>query len=543
MRPWSALAALVLTALVSREATAQETGTRRIPARVTIATGGSVYLDTGSDAGVEPGDRARAFPSAGGPVDLVVQAASRESARCVFVGAASPVEAGAAAEVLVPTSRKGTASAGPTWPQEDSAWQPDMPLLAPIESIGAGERERLWSGRFHTAFDGTWDRTGDGRTYSLARTGLDATLDNVSGQGDSLFLDAEVFRRSADGGGGGTSDDSLSALRVDRLSWRFGDTRERPNRVEVGRFLHAELPMLGLVDGVEFVHRTKSGDRLGASAGLFPAWDAKLRTGDDWQTSVFYRHVAGENEELSIAGALQKTWHEGEPDRDLVLGDLSWRPSPRWWVAATAWFDHYDSGDAPKSPGFELTELHASTTWRPDDASGLGLALSSVRYPVLLRDELPPLTTETLADGHVERVGVNGWHDMSRTLRLSGRVDRWSDQDDSGLGLEARASWRDVLWDHGELGAGVFTQEGKTTERTGLRLSASRWSGLGAWSLWYELSRNDPSNGADVLLQHLLRGSWDWTLGEHWSLSLGATLQGGDEQDATSIGFTLQRRF
>lgn len=537
MRFWSALLVAILAA---RAPLAQDAGTRRVSARVTVATAGSVHLDAGTDAGVEPGDRARAFPANGLPVDLVVEAVSRESARCGFVGAPVSIEAGATVEVLVPAARVAAASAGLSWPQEDSAWKPDMPLLAPVESIGAADRGRFWSGRVTTAFDGTWDRTGDGRTYSLARTGLEATLDNVSGRGDSLFLDAEVFRRASDGGG---SDDSLSALRVDRLSWRFGDTREAPNRVEVGRFLHSELPALGVLDGVEVVHRTRGGDRLGASAGLFPAWDARLSTGDDWQTALFYRHVAGQNDELSLAGAVQKTWHEGEPDRDLVLGDLSWRPSQRWWVAATAWFDHYDSGDAPKSPGFELTELHASTTWRPDDASGLGLALSSVRYPVLLRDELPPLTTETLADGHVERVGVHGWHDMSRNLRLSGRVDRWSDQDDSGLGVEARASWRDVLWDHGSLDAGLFSQDGKTTSRSGLRLGASRWSALGAWTLWYELSRNDPTNGADVLLQHLLRASWDVTLGEHWSLSLGATLQGGDEQDATSIGFTLQRRF
>ena len=36
---------------------------------------------------------------------------------------------------------------------------------------------------------------------------------------------------------------------------------------------------------------------LGPGAGFFPAWDAKLKTGDDWQTSVFYRHLAGKNDE------------------------------------------------------------------------------------------------------------------------------------------------------------------------------------------------------------------------------------------------------
>jgi len=538
MRSWRACLVLVLLALGTH---AQDAAMQRIEARVTIASGGSAYIDAGSDAGIEPGDRARAFPAAGAPVELVVQAVSRQSARCAFVGAPAEIEIGAPCEVLVPATRAAGTTGHPPWPQPLAAWKEDMPLLAPAESASPARRESLWSGRWYAAFDGIRDRAGDAQTYLLARTGLEATLDNASGHGDSLVLDAELFRRSNDDGN--ASDDTLSALRVERLSWRLGDSRTTPDRIEVGRFLHSELPQLGLVDGIELVHRTRSGDRFGASAGFFPAWNAELDTGDDTQAALFYRHLAGENDQLSLAGGVQKTWHRGQPDRDLVLGDLSWRPSERWWVASSLWLDYYDSGDDPKSAGFELTELHANTTWRPDDATGLGLALTHLRYPVLLRDELPPLTAATLSDGRVERLGLNGWRDLGRHTRVSGRLDWWQDQDDDGLGGEVRTSWRELVWEHGEIGAGLFTQDGKTTSVTGLRLTASRWSALGTWTLWCELARNDPGNGTDVLMQELLRGTWDVTLGRSWSLSLNATLQAGDEQDSTSVGFFLQRRF
>lgn len=542
MRLWTAY---LLLALACPGAHAQDLGMRRVEARVTIASSASVYLDAGTDAGIEPGDRARAFPSAGSPVDLIVRAVSRQSARCEFAGPPAQVEVGALVEVAVPDSRAiPVAPQHPPWTYPAEQWKADMPLLAPAESLSAAERERVLSGRWYTGFDGTWESTRDQQTYMLARTGLDATLDNATGRGDTLRVDAELFYRSNDDGN--ASEDSLSALRVDRLSWILGDSRETQNRFEVGRFLHSEMPQLGLVDGAEYVRRTGSGDRFGLSAGLFPDWDAELETGDDWQTSVFYRHVGDDDGELSLGGALQKTWHKGEADRDLALGDLSWRPSERWWVAASAWVDYYDSGDAPKSSGFELTELHASTTWRPNDASGLGLALSHVRWPVLLHDELPPTTADTLADGRVERVGFNGWTDVSRHARLYGRFDWWEDQDGDGLGGEARASWRDVLWENGEVGAGLFAQDGEATSVTGLRLSASRWTARGTWTLWYELAQNEPTDfggNVDALMQQVVRGTWDMSLGEHWSLSLGASMYYGDEQDATSLGFWLQRQF
>ena len=419
-----------------------------------------------------------------------------------------------------------------------------MPLLAPAESLTPAERERVFSGRWYTAFDATWDGAGDSQSYALARAGLDAALDNATGRGDTVRLDAEVFYRMNDDGN--SSDDSLTALRVDRLSWSIGDSRETRNRIEVGRFLSSEMPQLGLVDGIEYVRRTAGGDRFGASVGLLPAWTAELETGDDWQTSAFYRHVGGDDGELSLGGALQKTWHEGEQDRDLAIADLSWKPSKRWWFATSAWVDHYDANDAPKSSGFELTELHASTTWRPTDSWGLAAALSHVRWPVTHHDELPPATPDTIADGQVDRAGLNGWTDLSKRVRLYGRLDWWESESDDGLGGETRVSCRDLAWDHGEVGASLFAMDGELTSVAGLRLSASRWSSHGTWTLWYELARNEQADfggNVDPLAQQVVRGTWDTALGEHWSLSLGGNLYFGDEQDATSLGFWLQRRF
>jgi hypothetical protein len=172
--------------------------------------------------------------------------------------------------------------------------------------------------------------------------------------------------------------------------------------------------------------------------------------------------------------------------------------------------------------------------------------VSQVRWPFLLRDELPPSTTTTIRDGEVRRLNISGWRDVSKDTRLSARLDPWSDQDDSGLGGEVRAARRNWLWERGEVWGSLFGMDGKTTTVTGLRLGASRWTAAGSLSLAYELARNetdDVTGPFESLWQQNVRTNWDFALGADWSCALRADVYFGDEQDATSIGVWLQRRF
>ncbi len=523
-------------------AAAQEPAGRRIEVRVTALSGTAFYIDQGSDVHIEPGDRGRVFAAAGQTVEFIVRSVSRQSARCEALSPDALVGVGEQAEVLLPAERLG-APIAPAWTHPKEAWDPAAPLLAPTKAPTPAERESRFRGRWYTGIDGTFDSSGGSREYLLARTGFDGEWENATGRGDVVRFDGEFFHRSSDTDDG---TETLDRLRVDRASWRLGDWRENPRRIELGRFLHSELPQLGVIDGAEYVQRTSGGDRWGVSAGLLPAWNASLDTGDDVQTSVFYRHVGGTDGELSLGAALQKTWHEGDEDRDTALADFAWRASERLWLAGSAWVDWYTADDSGKQEGFELTELHLNGRYQVSGAWGLAAAFSQVRWPWMLRDDLPPATATTLSEGEVQRVNFSGWRELTKGTRLSARTDLWSDQDDSGLGWELRLSKRDWLWEQGEVWSSLFALDGASDSVAGLRLGASRWTDAGTLSLAYEFAQHEPDNaGGDfaTLSQHNLRTNWDFALGADWSCALRADFYFGDEQDATSAGVWLQRRF
>jgi hypothetical protein len=517
----------------------QQAPLRRVEARVSALSGNSVHLDQGSDAGIEPGDRVRATPTGGAPVELIVRAATRQSARCEFVGGPALLDVGALVEVFVPEDRTSGGGALP-WRYAEEGWNTNLPLLAPVQGVMPSERERTWTGRLFQSADWTTDRAGAEQDYLFARTGLGLRVDNVGGRGDQFGFDGELFHRFASIDG--QDEESTVRGRIDRLSWRFDDSRERSQRLELGRFLSSEMPQLGVIDGVEFVQRTESGARYGASVGLLPAWNSTLSTGDDVQAALFYRTFAGAEQQFTAGAAVQKTWHEGKADRDLVVGDFSWRASESWRFSGATSIDIYGGDEAPKSSGAELTELHLAAFWSPKASHAATLTYSHIAWPLLLRDELPPITAATLADGVVDRVALSAWRDLTKRVRLWGRLDQWRDEDQSGGGGEVRVSWRDLVVDSSEVSAALFTGAGQVVDVNGARVGWRQWGGWGAWFATFELAKQDLGAGGEVDA-NVLRGGWDGSLGRDWMLSLHADLRTGDEQDALTLGFLLQRRF
>lgn len=173
-------------------------------------------------------------------------------------------------------------------------------------------------------------------------------------------------------------------------------------------------------------------------------------------------------------------------------------------------------------------------------------SLTHVRWPLMLRDELPPATLDTLDDGVVDRAGLSAWTDVSRHVRLHARADAWETDDDDGAGGEARVALRDVLWERGELGIGAFANEGEIVSIQGVRLNATRSTRLGFWSLGYELAQYEQDEfgaGVDESTRHTVRGSWDATFGSGWTLSLTGDLLFGDDEDGRALGFRVQKRF
>lgn len=538
---------------------------------VSALTADGVYLDLGRDAGFEPGDLLRLFPTVGGPRPGKIAAVSRTSSRARIQGGIEGFDVGSRGEVRVPRARldalrraaaeaeqRGVAPAiepapevevpepvkrvpdHPPWEAPPPEWKSENPLLAPVHGRPSEERPRRSYGEVYSSLDWTRDDGGtDTREFSSLATGVDWTIENPFGRGGRLDFDSEFLVRHTDLG---TSTENDSRWRLDRFSYVEGGERERRDRVEVGRFLHREFPELGLVDGIEYTSDLGHGRRLGGSVGFLPRTDEFFSFADDLETSIFYQWANDESQTFRMGAGYQKTWHDGSADRDLLVGHLELHPSARTSLFSSVLADYYTAGDDPKPTGLEVTQFLLNASRRSQAGNGVGVTVSQFRIPILERDGLDPTTAADLADDHTTRYGLDGWWNFTRHVRVDGHVDQWTDQDDSGGGASSRLTLRDLLWPRGEVSLEAFTTDGKFSDGTGLRAQARKRFDRTSLALYADATHYDQAAG-ESLSQLSLRFQLDRSIGRSWFFSLYAESRTGGDQDARSVGILLQRSF
>ena len=511
-----------------------------VEAHVTGVAGDTVVLDVGRADGVRPGDLVVLYPPGAAQRDAIVRDVSERTTRAQLLpGSTAAVDLSSArAEVRIADRPKDEYP----WQAPAETWEQEKPLLAPARPLEPKERDPRWGGRAFLSLNWDRDQKGGGADYLLGRVGFDGWYDNLFGQGETLNLEIDGVQRGAD-----TADSTLdqTRLRVNRLSWSMGGNRFETRRLEFGRFLPSQFPQLGLLDGAEFAWRLESGDVVGGTIGLLPEPTGNLDTGDDAQVSAFYRYFADEERRLQLGAAAQKTWHEGKSDRDLLVFDGQWIPHERFSLFGSAWVDFYGSGDDIKD-GAELSEAHVDATWRPDSDTSYGVFLSHFTFPELLRNEFTPLQEEELDDARTSRIGVRASRRFSRVWRLSGRLNRWSDEEDSGGGGEVSLERRD-LFENGALAVDVFATNGTFTDLVGIRLRGRSELGPGFVRASFEAADRENALGfgtqATDGVRNRLRLGYDTSLGSSWTLSIDGEQRFGADEDSRSLGLFLQRRF
>lgn len=545
---------------------------RRVEVFVTATTGMNVYFDGGLKDMISEGDTVELFPASGPLQRGTIRSVSEAGGRAELLSSTAVISVGDRAEVLVPESRfhptkpEGNSSgatpkigqdrpgvglppgpgigpvAHPPWEVDLGKVDPNAPLLAPIQSTPAEERPYEIHGRYWLDLTATEDREDDGAKYGTLRTGFDLRSENLFRKGGTVEFDMDFYRHSFDAGSG--SDDTDSQVRVDRLNYRWGGTRELASAWQVGRFLSRGMPEFGVIDGVEFTQRTDNGSNWGVSTGGFPEPNDDLSTGNDVQAAVFYQWRSS-NEKVSLNSGFQKTWHEGKSDRDLLVMTSTWRPIERLHIFSSLWVDLYNSDDQIKS-GLEVTQFISSASWRTAQGDGLGLSLSHFSFPELLRNEFDEITAEQIADDQVTRVGLNGWKRVTDSVRLRARIDSWTDQDDTGGRVEGTVEFQDAILNDGDLSLSIFQNEAKFSSGPGLRLRATKEIAGGWLRFTYESTETKPDDffgTQDSLSNHVYRASWDRPLGKDWDFSLSLEQRDGDQEDASTFGFFLQRSF
>lgn len=527
--------------------------------RVGSAERGWALIDRGSSDQLALGDLVRFLPREGGVFSGTVAELEERAARVELHDRDFGPAPGTRGKVAIPRARlapqakarlrpapkrgarPGETPAGPpVFENQDAEWQEGEPLLARVRPVRPEERAVRVTGRSYAILDHT-QASEDDRHDTFGRLGGGMVIENPFGRGDRLHADAEWNYRHVDVPD--DDDEEDVELRLDRLSYTSGGDRFAAEGFELGRFLQQGMVEFGVLDGAEWIVRRRNGHRYGASIGYLPELDQEYQTGSDFQVAGFYRWVADETEELSASAGYQKTFHNGNADRDLVVASIARAPRAGWTFFGTFWLDLYTDGDDEKGTLAGLTQAYVTTGKRWEGGSSFDVVYSHQEFPEIDRHEFLAVDDAQLADDHAERIALTSGVQVSREVRMLTGLGGWVDEDEEGGDAEFGFELSDFLSERGFADVVGFVTRGRFQTSLGGRLSAGRYTGSGRWAFDYEFSQNRLdgfSSANDDLPQHRLRFSSDHAWGA-WDLSWRIEGLVYDDEEAVTLGLYLQR--
>ncbi|HED66379.1 MAG TPA: hypothetical protein ENJ09_12600 [Planctomycetes bacterium] len=524
-----------------------------------VSAPGELEVDRGELDGLAVGDPVLLFPRSGGTLRGTVINVDTRSARIRLEDEGAAIAAGVRGEARVPPERFRREEqteplhpnadppvlpppSEPRWENRDESWRKGMPLLHRARAVRPERRAPRVSGRGYLIFDRTWTSE-DSRNDSQLRAGTNLRIENPFRRGGTLRFDAEYDARSTVVPDAANEDDST--LRFERLSYAIGGTRFQPSRIEAGRFLQRGLPEFGVVDGVQWETRRANADRWGVSLGYLPELDARFRPADDLSVAAWYRWNADPSERFSVTAGLQKTWHGGSPDRDLVVTKVRYVPVNGWSFHGSTWVDFYGSKDRNKASGPEITQAIYSLSRQGNDG-GIEFRFRRLRFAELLRNELLPVEPGQLARDRYDRVSARGWTRARKDRRLHGEVGLWDDEDEAGGDLEAGIEFPGLFTPRSRTDLTAFATSGRFTTSGGGRVTYSVEDEEGRYDLFYEWSvhRADGfSSAVDDFVQHRLRGSRSIYSLSGFDVYFDVDALLYDDEAALSIGLRLEQSY
>jgi len=522
----------------------------RIIVSVIGANGPLLTINRGMRNGIHKGDTVVFRRSGERPYVGVVRRADKNQSKVELenLEVGEIIEVGLRGQVLVPRDRAipdGMGSQGPEhpeWKEPVGPWKSGTPLLAPATSPEAQERPSEFNGRVYSRYQVTDDSLNH-RTTSRLLSGLDIDWDNPFAHGGTLRFKGDLSFRNDDSA---NFNGKNSISRVQRFSYSHGDSYSDPQHLEVGRFLHTIFPEFGLIDGAEYVTHLSARGQLGAAVGFQPDYTDDLSTTDNLSTATFYRWVDSQEEIVSLSFGFQKTWFDGQPDRDLLASSFQWLVNPLTTLRGSVLVDYYDSSAQIESKGLGLTEFHGSLDRRFGSVAGANVYVSYFDWPELLRDKFPTPPTVTISDQQVKRGGINTWARLAKNIRVYGRMDVWTDNQSRGAFGDLRVDMRDLFYDNSELSLGIFDTEGAFSNGLGYRIRHTYWSGPTTLRASLESATYHQSGflgSQSDLSQHTLQLGLDTRLGSDLDLSADAIQRFGDAQDSLVLGLRLTWRF
>lgn len=526
------------------------------PVKVTVVSvaGRSVFLDQGRQSGITTGARVKLFPAGSVVVEGVVVDVSSHSARVEVLPGTNMPPVGTNGEVAVsdapPTTRPTTApSTQPVapphapWSRKETGRSPDMPLLAPAFSLAPGQRESTFHGRIFAEVDASTDQSGGrSNSYYIGRVGTSFTLTNPAGQGGQIDFAGQASRRGSDLTDSNVTEDDFI---IDRFSYTIGDELYAPYRMELGRFYSYYLPEIGLVDGVEGAVRLQNGLNIGGGIGAYPLHATDRQEGDDLGFHLFVDYASEAPGKFNGTLGYQKTWHNGDMDRDVLIGRASGYLTPKLWLYGSAVADVYDGSEPVHSAGVDLTSAWLQARYTPEPTHGMSLSLSHYTWADIQRDDFSPVPVGLIRDGRVDRVAVSYWRDITKTLRPEVQAHYFRDQIDDGYGGEFNLTASGINKVPFDLFGGVFYDRGSFTEGMGFRGEIRPHTGALQVFVGYEYYRYTAVgqvSDSDYFTRQTVRGGLGYQIG-NWYYSLTADKYFGDVDDSYRLGTFVEYRF
>jgi hypothetical protein len=546
-------------AAAKAEAQAQAQDTTSVAVRVTEVSGESVFLDQGSDAGIDVNQRVLLYSRTFGILSGRIRAVTKNSSNCTLEAGSLPVTAGTPGEVLVPKKpppplvvnpgpENPATPEHPPWSAPPENWKGDAPLLRPAFAKDPQERPTEVTGFSFVHGSYSSNTVGLTNEYYLAEAGTDLTLTNVASWGGMMKVRAEYLYESA--ALEGAKNFHENDFRVDWFEYVLGNVRHDDLRLAVGRFLHNEFVELDVIDGAEVTTKLFNHLRVGGSAGALVDPRRTLTLTGDYEASIYTRYVSGPKEELCFGAAFQKTMHDGARDRDLLVATGEFVPSANFSARASVWIDYYTAHELAKPEGYEVTEAHAYASYRINAENSVGAFFSRNRIPDTLRNQLAPdnrLPTpeeaELLRQNLSIYYGAYSFHQLTKTIVADTRINLWQDQTSStGASGELHAGFRDLLLDRSEAGFTAFYTDGIYTKGPGGRLTFSYlWSPVNVIS-WYELAYYENVSTQEQSLQQSLHLSVDAAASDTWTMSLSLDYRFGYQQDSFTFFLSIMKR-
>ncbi len=529
---------------------------RRIQVQVTGVSGNSVFLDKGRTAGLTSGIEVVLTPAGQARMSVTVRAVSSSSSRAELQPGFKLPPVGTVGEALVPeTLQKKSATPGPKnrkgvpdhppWERVLGKAKDGTPLLAPAFGLSPKERPMKLRGRVYGHAYNMWDKGGPrDNQFGFFRLGASLDISNPFSMGGEFAFDGDFDYRGVDLWDGPSETNSNG--RIDRFSYSLGNDRLEPYRGEVGRFISREIPEFGLLDGAEVYTRVSEALKVGAGFGFFPEPMPHRNTGDDISSSVFVVYNPDAMRANLLRAAVQKTWHKGKSDRDMLFLSGSVYPTEEIRLYTSTKIDYYSSTDTIKSSGFQVTEAWLQAQYQSKSGSGGSVSISHWRWPELLRSEYRSVPATLIRDGHVNRFDVSGWFDASDRVRFSGRVNLWSDQSTDGKAVSLTTDIENFL--DQEIFAsftGLFN-DGAWSTGPGFRMRLSKYYGETRASFSYRFNRyriRGLDVGSESHNRHSLLFDVDFFPGDRSMVSFNLEHAFGESEDSYIVGIFFQQSF